>query len=86
MKLYKISLYSSEINGLANRKTVLQELYDTPPLCLFLLLRMFWYKKKYQCIYQIWSNPPIISQDIEHKHNSKINQSRVITLLKSLGK
>ena len=26
--------------------------------------------------YQIWSNPPIISQDIEHtcKHNSKINQ------------
>ena len=27
------------------------------------------------CIRKIWSNPPIISQDIEHKHNSKINQS-----------
>ena len=26
-------------------------------------------------IYQIWSNPPIVSQDTEHKHNSKINQA-----------
>ena len=54
-------------------KIALQAPHDTLPLCLFLLLRMFWHKK-YQSIYQIWSNAPIISQDIEHKHNSKINQ------------
>ena len=50
-----------------------QALHDTLPLGLFLLRHMIWHKK-YQCNYQIWSNPPIISQDIEHKHNSKINQ------------
>ena len=55
-------------------KIALQALHDTTPLCLFLLLRMFCHEKKYQCIYQILSNPPIISQDIKHKHNSKINQ------------
>ena len=44
-----------------------------PATVLIFLLRMFWHKK-YKCIYQIWSNPPITSQDIEHKHNSKINQ------------
>ena len=32
----------------------------------------------YQCIYQIWSNPQIISQDIELKHNSKINQESLL--------
>ena len=30
----------------------LQALHDTPPLCLFLLLHMFWHKID-QCIYQI---------------------------------
>ena len=30
----------------------LQALHDTLPMCVFLLLRMFWHKK-YQCIYQI---------------------------------
>ena len=48
----------------------LQVLHDTLPLCLFLFLA----KKKNQCNYQICSNPPIIPQDIEHKHDSKINQ------------
>ena len=38
-----------------------------------MLLHMFWHKKL-QCNYQIISKPPIISQDTEHKHNSKINQ------------
>ena len=51
----------------------LQALHDTSPLCLFLLFYMFWHKK-YYCNHQIWSNPPIISQDIEHKNNSNINQ------------
>ena len=46
-----------------------------PPLCLFLLLRMFWHKKISMYMYlPDLINPPIISQDIEHKHNSKINQ------------
>ena len=30
-------------------KIALQALQDTPPLCLFLLLSIFWHKKKYQC-------------------------------------
>ena len=47
----------------------LQQLHDTPPLCLFLLLHILQHKK-YQCYYQIWSNPPIILQYIEHKHYS----------------
>ena len=44
-----------------------------PTTVFFLLLHTFWHKK-YQCIYHIWSNTPIISQDSEHKHTSKINQ------------
>ena len=59
----------------------LQALHDAPILCLFLLLHMFRHKK-YQCNYQISSNPLIISKDIEHKHNSK----SIKALLKSSGK
>ena len=55
------------------RIKALQALHDTPPLFLFLLLHMFWHKA-YQRNYQIWPDPPIISQDIQRKHNSKINQ------------
>ena len=69
-------LKTNQINGNILGIKVLQELHDTPPLCLFLLLYMymFWHKK-YQCIYQIWSNPPIISQDIEHKQLNIILKS-----------
>ena len=42
-----------EINVMTNKNIkALQALHDTPPLCLFLLLHMFWHKK-YQCNYQI---------------------------------
>ena len=40
-----------------------------PPLFLFLLLHMFWHKTTNVTTR---SNPPVISNDIEHKHNSKI--------------
>ena len=32
------------------------------------------FKNKLTRVYQIWSNPPIISPDVKHKHNSKNNQ------------
>ena len=34
-----------QINYDQPKKKALQALHDTPPLCLFLLLRMFWHKK-----------------------------------------
>ena len=66
LKLFAVVILQIEIKAL-------QALSATSPLCLFLLLRMFWHKK-YQRNYQFWSTPTIILQDIEHKHNSKINQ------------